>query len=89
MLSGFAGMVTALFDAEPAPEEIGQRRRSGPPARLGRGQPIIGGASPVWAATKDQWSLAAMGTASIASKLLEPDPAIAWDDEQLSDIDQA
>jgi hypothetical protein len=30
-----------------------------------------------------------MGTASIASKLLEPDPAIAWDDEQLSDIDQA
>ena len=72
-------MVTALFDAAPAPEQIGQRRRSDLLARLPRGQPIIGGASPYGAAAKDQWSLAAMGSASIASKSLEPDPAITWE----------
>jgi hypothetical protein len=39
-------------------------------------------ASPFGAATTDEWSLPAMGTASIASAVLEPDPAIQWDDER-------
>jgi AcrR family transcriptional regulator len=41
-------------------------------------------ASPFGAATRDEWSLAALGAASIASALLEPDPTIEWDDERLA-----
>ena len=37
-------------------------------------------ASPFGAAGKDEWSLAAIGLASIAVAFLEPDPAIAWDE---------
>lgn len=45
-------------------------------------------ASPFGAATRDEWSLAALGVASIASALLEPDPAIEWDDERLARLRQ-
>ena len=46
-------------------------------------------ASPFGAAGKDEWSLAAIGIASIASAFLEPDPAVEWDDERLSGVRQA
>jgi hypothetical protein len=46
-------------------------------------------ASPFGAATTDEWSLPAMGTASIASAVLEPDPAIQWDDERAARVRQA
>jgi AcrR family transcriptional regulator len=46
-------------------------------------------ASPFGAAAKDEWSLAAMGLASIAQGFLEPDPAIVWDHQRLADITQA
>ena len=46
-------------------------------------------ASPFGAASKDEWSLAAMGIASIASAFLEPDPAIEWDDERLASVRHA
>jgi len=45
-------------------------------------------ASPFGAATRHEWSLAALGTASIASALLEPDPTIEWDDERLARLRQ-
>ena len=45
-------------------------------------------ASPFGAAAQDEWSLAALGAASIASALLEPDPAIEWDDERLARLRQ-
>ena len=45
-------------------------------------------ASPFGAVDEDEWSLAALGTASIASSLLEPDPAIEWDDERLARLRQ-
>jgi AcrR family transcriptional regulator len=45
-------------------------------------------ASPFGAATRDEWSLAALGAASIASALLEPDPTIEWDDERLARLRQ-
>ena len=46
-------------------------------------------ASPFGAAGKDEWSLPAMGIASIASAFLEPDPAIEWDDERVASVRQA
>ena len=45
-------------------------------------------ASPFGAAAQEQWSLAALGAASIASAFLEPDPAIEWDDERLARLRQ-
>ena len=36
-------------------------------------------ACPFGATGKDQWSLAAIGTADITLTLLKPDPAITWD----------
>ena len=46
-------------------------------------------ASPFGAASKDEWSLAAMGLASIAAAFLEPDPATEWDDERVSTVRRA
>jgi AcrR family transcriptional regulator len=45
-------------------------------------------ASPFGAVGEDEWSLAALGAASIASAFLEPDPAIEWDDERLARLRQ-
>jgi AcrR family transcriptional regulator len=45
-------------------------------------------ASPFGALDEDEWSLAALGAASIASAFLEPDPAIDWDDERLAHLRQ-
>jgi AcrR family transcriptional regulator len=45
-------------------------------------------ASPFGAAAEDEWSLAALGGASIATSFLEPDPAIEWTDERLARIRQ-
>ncbi len=46
-------------------------------------------ASPFGAAGRDEWSLPAMGTASIASAFLEPDPTIEWDNGRLASVRQA
>jgi AcrR family transcriptional regulator len=46
-------------------------------------------ASPFGAASKDEWSLAAIGIASIATAFLEPDPGIEWDDERLTTVQRA
>lgn len=46
-------------------------------------------ASPFGAAGKGEWSLSALGMASIATAFLETDPAIEWDDERLSGVRQA
>ena len=46
-------------------------------------------AAPFGAAAPDEWSLPALGIASIASAFLEPDPAIEWDDERLTQVRQA
>jgi AcrR family transcriptional regulator len=46
-------------------------------------------ASAFGAVTKDQWSLAALGAASIAAAFLEPDAAIEWDDERLARVRQS
>ena len=46
-------------------------------------------ARPFGAAADDEWALAAMGLASIASAFLEPDPAIKWDDERVSSVRKA
>ncbi len=43
-------------------------------------------ASPFGAQTKDEWSLPGLGLASIASALLEPDPAIEWDSERVARV---
>jgi AcrR family transcriptional regulator len=45
-------------------------------------------ASPFGAAGKNEWSLAAIGLASIASAFLEPDPAIEWDERRLARVRQ-
>jgi AcrR family transcriptional regulator len=45
-------------------------------------------ASPFGAVGEDEWSLAALGAASIASAFLEPDPAIEWDHERLARLRQ-
>jgi len=46
-------------------------------------------AAPFGAAAPDQWSLAALGIASIAAAFLEPDPAIEWDDQRLAQVRRA
>jgi AcrR family transcriptional regulator len=46
-------------------------------------------AAPFRAAVPEEWSLPALGIASIASAFLEPDPAIKWDDERLAQVRQA
>jgi AcrR family transcriptional regulator len=43
-------------------------------------------ASPFGAAGENQWSLPAIGIASIATAFLEPDPTARWDDDRLADI---
>jgi hypothetical protein len=43
-------------------------------------------ASPFGAAAAAEWSLPAMGIASIASAFLEPDPAIEWDGARLAAV---
>ena len=48
-----------------------------------------GRAKPFGAAGPDEWSLPALGLASIASALLEPDPAVEWDGERLAAVRQA
>jgi hypothetical protein len=45
-------------------------------------------ASPFGAASNEEWSLAAIGIASIASAFLEPDPDIEWDDERVANVRQ-
>jgi AcrR family transcriptional regulator len=45
--------------------------------------------SPFGAADAQEWSLAAIGLASIASAFLEPDPAIEWDDRRLTNVRRA
>jgi AcrR family transcriptional regulator len=56
-------------------------------------EPGLGGyrvqASPFGAAAEDEWSLAALGGASIATAFLEPDPAIEWHQDRLVRIRQA
>src|SRR5215470_4275668 len=44
---------------------------------------------PFGAAAEDEWSLAALGAASIALTFLEPDPAIEWDDARLARVRQS
>jgi hypothetical protein len=46
-------------------------------------------ASPFGATGKGEWSLAALGIASIATAFLEPDPAIEWNEERLDSVRQA
>ena len=43
-------------------------------------------ANPFCARTRDEWSLPGLGLASIASALLEPDPAIEWDRERIARV---
>ncbi len=45
-------------------------------------------ASPFGATTAQEWSLPALGAGSIAAALLEPDPAVEWDDERVARIRQ-
>jgi len=46
-------------------------------------------AAPFGAVAPEEWSLAALGTASIAAAFLEPDPAIEWDSERIAHVRQA
>jgi AcrR family transcriptional regulator len=46
-------------------------------------------AHPFGAAREDEWSLPAIGLASIASAFLEPDPEIEWDNERITGLHQA
>jgi AcrR family transcriptional regulator len=46
-------------------------------------------AAPFGAAAPEEWSLPALGTASIAAAFLEPDPAIEWDSERIARVRQA
>jgi AcrR family transcriptional regulator len=46
-------------------------------------------ASPFGTATRDEWSLAALGIASTASAFLEPDPGLEWNDERIARVRQA
>lgn len=46
-------------------------------------------ASPFGAADIQDWSLAAIGGASLAMAFLEPDPAATWDDDRLAEIHRA
>lgn len=45
-------------------------------------------ARPPGAASTDEWSLAGMGLASIATAFLEPDPEIEWNDERVAGVRQ-
>jgi AcrR family transcriptional regulator len=45
-------------------------------------------ASPFGATTAREWSLPALGAASIATAFLEPDPAIKWDGERVARVRQ-
>ena len=45
-------------------------------------------ASPFGAARMEEWSLPAVGLASIATAYLEPDPAIEWDEERIAAVRQ-
>ncbi len=45
-------------------------------------------ASPFGAARMEEWSLPAVGLASIATACLEPDPAIEWDEERIAVVRQ-
>jgi AcrR family transcriptional regulator len=46
-------------------------------------------ARPFGAASEGEWSMPALGLASIASACLEPDPGIVWDDERLARVRRA
>ena len=46
-------------------------------------------ASPFGTDFAAEWSLPSIGIASIASSLLEPDPAVEWDDERIASIRRA
>jgi AcrR family transcriptional regulator len=46
-------------------------------------------ARPFGAAGEDEWSLPALGLASVATAFLEPDPAITWDDDRLAAVREA
>jgi hypothetical protein len=46
-------------------------------------------ASPFGAAGTDEWSLPALGLASIASSFLEPDPAVEWDAGRIARVRRA
>jgi AcrR family transcriptional regulator len=46
-------------------------------------------ARPFGAAREDEWTLPAIGLASIASAFLEPDPTIEWDDDRIVTVRQA
>lgn len=46
-------------------------------------------ASPFGAAGTGEWSLPALGIASIASAFLQPDPGIEWDGERVANLRQA
>ncbi len=46
-------------------------------------------ASPFGAAGTDEWSLPALGLASIASSFLEPDPAVEWDAGRIAGVRRA
>ncbi len=43
-------------------------------------------ARPFGAAAQEQWSLPALGLASIASACLEPDPSVEWNDQRLAQV---
>ncbi len=43
-------------------------------------------AGPLGGETRDEWSLPAIGIASIASAFLEPDPAVVWDAERVASV---
>jgi hypothetical protein len=43
-------------------------------------------ASPFGAAGTEEWSLAAIGIASIATAFLEPDTTVRWDDQRLAEL---
>jgi len=43
-------------------------------------------ASPFGAAANEQWSLPALGMASIAVTFLEPDPTVEWDAERVASV---
>lgn len=46
-------------------------------------------AAPFGATAPQEWSLPALGAASIAMAFLEPDPAIEWDSERIARVRQA
>jgi AcrR family transcriptional regulator len=46
-------------------------------------------ARPFGAASEQEWSLPALGLASVATGFLEPDPEITWDDDRLTAVREA